>query len=138
MQIALRELDEFSLDKHWLSALSGEGVGIFVADDPEDEQLIRALHRFPEVQLALLTRDQQLLGKTGRAMTPEQYLALDFQQRPVEFLDLKAPHVELRLPLESAYDRVLNSGWFILGKEVEAFEREFAAYCEAAGCRWGG
>ncbi|MDS4018974.1 MAG: DegT/DnrJ/EryC1/StrS family aminotransferase [Candidatus Competibacter sp.] len=67
-------------------------------------------------------------------MTPEQYLALNAPQRPVEFLDLKAPQIELRSPLESACDRVLNSGWYILGREVEAFEREFAAYCEAEHC----
>ncbi|MCC6804435.1 MAG: DegT/DnrJ/EryC1/StrS family aminotransferase [Anaerolineae bacterium] len=30
--------------------------------------------------------------------------------------------------LHAAVDRVLDSGWYILGPEVEAFEREFAAY----------
>jgi dTDP-4-amino-4,6-dideoxygalactose transaminase len=33
--------------------------------------------------------------------------------------------------LASAMQRVLDSGWYILGKEVEAFEREFAAYVGA-------
>jgi len=34
----------------------------------------------------------------------------------------------LRDELDAAIDRVLGSGWFILGKEVEAFERELAAF----------
>ncbi|MEZ4612985.1 MAG: DegT/DnrJ/EryC1/StrS family aminotransferase [Caldilineaceae bacterium] len=29
---------------------------------------------------------------------------------------------------------MLDSGWYILGKEVAAFETEFAAYCGTAGC----
>lgn len=33
-----------------------------------------------------------------------------------------------------SFDRVLNSGWFILGQEVEAFEKEFADYNEADYC----
>ncbi|MCX7112894.1 MAG: DegT/DnrJ/EryC1/StrS family aminotransferase [Proteobacteria bacterium] len=52
----------------------------------------------------------------------------------VSFLDLKSPHIELHPQLEAAFDRTLNSGWFILGKELDAFEREFAAYCEAEHC----
>jgi len=52
----------------------------------------------------------------------------------IPFLDLKTPHIELRTELEAAFDRVLNSGWYILGKEVEAFESEFAAYCETKHC----
>jgi dTDP-4-amino-4,6-dideoxygalactose transaminase len=34
-----------------------------------------------------------------------------------------------RTPIQSAIDRVLNSGTYILGAEVEAFENAFAAYC---------
>jgi dTDP-4-amino-4,6-dideoxygalactose transaminase len=50
----------------------------------------------------------------------------------IPFLDLKAPHVELRAEIQAALDRVLSSGWYILGAEVEAFEDEFALYCDAA------
>lgn len=52
----------------------------------------------------------------------------------VPFLDLKAPYQELKGELDSAYQRVMESGWFIMGAEVEAFEREFAAYCGAKHC----
>jgi len=52
----------------------------------------------------------------------------------VPFLDLKAPYEELRAAMDAAVQRVLSSGWYILGEEVRAFEREFAAYVGAAHC----
>lgn len=52
----------------------------------------------------------------------------------VPFLDLKSPHLELQHELEAAFRRVLESGWYILGREVEAFEEEFAAYCGTRHC----
>ena len=52
----------------------------------------------------------------------------------IPFLDLKAPHVELREEIAEAIDRVISSGWYILGPEVDAFEAEYAAYCEASHC----
>jgi dTDP-4-amino-4,6-dideoxygalactose transaminase len=47
----------------------------------------------------------------------------------VPFLDLGAAYDELREELDDAALRVLHSGWFVLGPEVEAFEAEWAAYC---------
>ncbi|MBE0670982.1 MAG: DegT/DnrJ/EryC1/StrS family aminotransferase [Anaerolineales bacterium] len=52
----------------------------------------------------------------------------------IPFLDLKSPYTELKDELDSAYQRVMESGWFIMGAEVEAFEHEFAAYCEVKHC----
>lgn len=52
----------------------------------------------------------------------------------IPFLDLKPVYAELRAELDAAYHRVMESGWFILGEEVEAFEREFAAYCDVKHC----
>jgi histidinol-phosphate/aromatic aminotransferase/cobyric acid decarboxylase-like protein len=49
----------------------------------------------------------------------------------VPFLDLEAAYLELKDEIDAAVARVLASGWYILGEEVEAFESEFAAYCEA-------
>ena len=54
--------------------------------------------------------------------------------KAVPFLDLKAMHTPLRVPLAEAAARVIDSGWFILGPEVEAFEAEFAAYCHVQHC----
>lgn len=52
----------------------------------------------------------------------------------VPFLDLAAPHRAIRGELDAAYQRVLDASWFVLGREVEAFEQEFADYCGAASC----
>jgi dTDP-4-amino-4,6-dideoxygalactose transaminase len=52
----------------------------------------------------------------------------------IPFLDLKAPYLELKDEIDAAYRRVMESGWYILGKEAEAFEVEFAAYCETKYC----
>ncbi len=49
----------------------------------------------------------------------------------VPFLDLKAAYLELKDEIDSAIARVLNSGQYILGDEVDAFEAEWASYCEA-------
>lgn len=52
----------------------------------------------------------------------------------VPFLDLKAAYEELKEELDAASRRVLASGWYTLGEEVEAFEAEFAAYCGVKHC----
>jgi len=52
----------------------------------------------------------------------------------VPFVDLRAANLELREALDAAYQRVIDSGWYVLGPEVEAFESEFAAYCGAKNC----
>ena len=52
----------------------------------------------------------------------------------VPFLDLSAPWHELREELDAAWRRVMDSGWYILGKEVAAFEEEFAAWCGTCHC----
>jgi dTDP-4-amino-4,6-dideoxygalactose transaminase len=49
----------------------------------------------------------------------------------IPFIDLKAQHQSIRKELREAIDRVLDTCEFALGSEVEAFEREFAAYCGA-------
>lgn len=49
----------------------------------------------------------------------------------VPFLDLGASYLELKPEIDAAIQRVLSSGWYILGPEVEAFEAEWANYCEA-------
>lgn len=52
----------------------------------------------------------------------------------IPFLDLKATYSELKPELDQAYARVLDSGWYLLGQEVTAFENEFAAYCGSRHC----
>ncbi|MFN4021479.1 MAG: DegT/DnrJ/EryC1/StrS family aminotransferase [Hydrogenophilus thermoluteolus] len=49
----------------------------------------------------------------------------------VPFLDLQAAYLELKQEIDEAVKRVLASGRYILGEEVEAFEDEFADFCRA-------
>ena len=48
--------------------------------------------------------------------------------KPIPVIDLHAQYAALKPELDAAVARVLDSGWYILGKEVAAFEAEFAAY----------
>jgi dTDP-4-amino-4,6-dideoxygalactose transaminase len=43
-----------------------------------------------------------------------------------------ASYLAYREEIDAAVKRVLEGGWYILGREVEAFESEFAAYCETS------
>lgn len=52
----------------------------------------------------------------------------------IPFLDLKASYLEIHQEIDAAVKRVLNSGWYILGEEVEGFEQEYATYCGANYC----
>jgi dTDP-4-amino-4,6-dideoxygalactose transaminase len=49
----------------------------------------------------------------------------------IPFVDLKAQYRSIKPEIDEALSRVLESAQFILGDEVTAFEREFAAYCQA-------
>ncbi|MCW8129485.1 MAG: DegT/DnrJ/EryC1/StrS family aminotransferase [Planctomycetota bacterium] len=62
------------------------------------------------------------------------------QPPPVPLLDLKPQYRALKAEIDAAIARVVESGHFILGPEVEGFEQEAAAYCRAAhavGCSSG-
>ncbi len=52
----------------------------------------------------------------------------------VPFNDLGRQHREMAPAIETATARVLASGWYVMGPELEAFEVEFAQWCGVAGC----
>lgn len=52
----------------------------------------------------------------------------------VAFLALGQTYLEIKDELDAAYRRVMDSGWYILGEEVSAFEKEFASYCGTKHC----
>ncbi|HHH42500.1 MAG TPA: DegT/DnrJ/EryC1/StrS family aminotransferase [Gammaproteobacteria bacterium] len=52
----------------------------------------------------------------------------------IPFVDAGAPYRDLKEQLDAAYHRVMRSGRYVLGPEVEAFEARFAGYCEATAC----
>lgn len=49
-------------------------------------------------------------------------------------LDMKSPYQELKEELDAAYFRFMESGWYVLGEETKAFEREYAQYCGTRFC----
>src|SRR3954470_5998341 len=58
----------------------------------------------------------------------------------VPFANFRRTVDELRPELDAALARVLDSGWFLLGREGEELEREFAAFVgasHAVGCASG-
>lgn len=55
-------------------------------------------------------------------------------KKVISFLDLKAINHQYREDLIDAATRVIDSGWYVLGHEVNAFENEFAAYCGVKHC----
>lgn len=52
----------------------------------------------------------------------------------VPFLDVGATYKELSKDVDEAIARVLHSGWYVLGPELESFERDFAAFVGANHC----
>lgn len=52
----------------------------------------------------------------------------------VPFLDIEGMHSSIRSELDTAWQRVLARGQFVMGDELAAFEEEFARYCEAPHC----
>ncbi|WP_192022374.1 DegT/DnrJ/EryC1/StrS family aminotransferase [Shewanella sp. WPAGA9] len=47
----------------------------------------------------------------------------------IPFLDLKTINKQYQAELKEACARVIDSGWYIMGKELDAFETEFADFC---------
>jgi len=47
----------------------------------------------------------------------------------IKFLDLKAVNDRYADEMKAAFNRLLESGWYLLGKELETFEANFADYC---------
>jgi dTDP-4-amino-4,6-dideoxygalactose transaminase len=52
----------------------------------------------------------------------------------VPFLDVHAGQSELQNELRTAFERVMDSGQYILGQEVEQFEEEYATFCGSRYC----
>lgn len=124
---ARRILQGFCADKQWLAALAEEG-SVFDSEDPEDEQLIRALRRFREGKIKILTRDADLIEKCTHAITPEEYLQSDHQPKPIDFIDLKTQQDTIRPNLERSIHRVLHHGQYIMGPEIKQLEEKLSAF----------
>ncbi|MBR6612621.1 MAG: aminotransferase class I/II-fold pyridoxal phosphate-dependent enzyme, partial [Campylobacter sp.] len=52
----------------------------------------------------------------------------------IPFLDLKAINARYKDEIKARIDKVLDSGWYLLGEQNKQFEENFAAYCGARYC----
>src|SRR5262249_38312352 len=52
----------------------------------------------------------------------------------VPFLDLALPHRDLREELRAIFELALDTSQFVGGRLVQAFEADFAKFCEARFC----
>ncbi len=88
------------------------------------------------IEAKILTRNKDLPALSIKFMLIEEFYSYvkSEQISSAPFLDLKSIHLNLSNELDYAFDRVLNSGWYILGSEVKSFEKEFANYCEVEHC----
>ena len=48
------------------------------------------------------------------------------------FCDLKRQYISIKEHIDKTISKVLSSGWFVLGTEVESFEQIFAQYCNCS------
>ena len=72
--------------------------------------------------------------------SPNRQAGSNAEDQGVPLLDLAHQHAELNEQITAALARVWESGWFVLGPEVERLERNIAAYCQAkhaVGCASG-
>ncbi|MEH2510518.1 dTDP-4-amino-4,6-dideoxygalactose transaminase [Nitrobacteraceae bacterium AZCC 1564] len=53
----------------------------------------------------------------------------------IPFLDLKAQYRQIKPEIDAAVERAIESGQFVLGPEVAAFEERFASYSQAKHCK---
>ncbi|SNS43639.1 dTDP-4-amino-4,6-dideoxygalactose transaminase [Anaerovirgula multivorans] len=52
----------------------------------------------------------------------------------IPFLDLKKINDQYHEEIIESMEKILNSGWYILGEQVKAFEKEFSDYCGSKHC----
>jgi dTDP-4-amino-4,6-dideoxygalactose transaminase len=81
------------------------------------------------VNAKIITSDKVFLANSELAITlVETYNYLIKENKTVEFLPLKKINDKHAVELECAIDRVLNSGWYLLGNEAKNFEKHLAEY----------
>ncbi len=52
----------------------------------------------------------------------------------IKFLDLQKINAQYNEELKSAAKRVIDSGWYLIGKELENFEQNYASFCKVEHC----
>lgn len=85
----------------------------------------------------VLTRDKDTIERYPNiALTPTEFLnkISTYKKKDIHFLDLKSINDTHEPNIEQAIDRVLTSGWYLLGNEDKSFEHEYADYIGTNHC----
>lgn len=84
----------------------------------------------------VVTTDSNFLKNSEIAVHPDDFLEKTDKEdvKEVNFFNLYEINRRFYPKFEKSLDRVLNSGWLILGKEVAEFERKFSDYCQVENC----
>ena len=105
--------------------------------DTEDSLIIASATAHDD-QMLVMSRDSKIKTRyPEKVMSPTEFLELVKNKKgddAISFLPLKQINDAHQPGLDKAIDRVLASGWYLLGKEVKAFEQEYAAYTGTKHC----
>jgi len=97
------------------------GVGVHL-----NELLVMGILSLSQMVDLLVEARREVAGSPGRIAAPP-----GGDRREVPFVDLQAQHSAISAEVGEAVSRVMRDADFILGREVDLFEREFAAFCQA-------
>ncbi len=83
----------------------------------------------------ILTRDSCFKQSyPQKVYTLNEVQALEAENNQIAFLDLGHLHQNMSHTLTQSFQKIVHSGWYILGQAVTRFEQEFAEYCETSEC----
>lgn len=120
----------------WLTPLSSPAFPINKEQgDCVTAAMESTLDLMPEMHL--ITNDENVLSRCTRAVRMSDatsFISQIKRNAPILFQDFSSQHQDLILELDAAYRRVMGSRWYILGEEVEAFEKEFSKYIGTRHC----
>ena len=89
---------------------------------------------FITIRFVQFSLQKHIARTTTAATIKRSFGTVDSNPPQIPFLDVGASYRELKEEYENAYHRVMGSGQYILGEEVEAFEVAWAAACGVEHC----
>jgi len=115
----------------WLSQHYVKPGSVLIVLASEKHTPEKYIHDYGQFLELTASSPSTISGPNGEEEDNEKCLQSNIK---VKFLDIKAINKPLESQFKAAFSRVLDSGCFILGPEVEAFEKEWAAFCGAKYC----
>ncbi|MFW5757426.1 MAG: aminotransferase class V-fold PLP-dependent enzyme [Bacteroidota bacterium] len=105
--------------------------------DTEDSLIVESAKSYGN-DMIVISRDKKIKTRyPNMVLTPGELLhEVTNKKTPqtVSFLPLKQINDAHQPNLDKAVDRVLSSGWYLLGNEVKAFEQEYAEFIGTKHC----